>query len=68
MRGGGDFEEEGNPDGSDADGSVTISESKISRKTRGPSKACTPINACFVGYIPSSSVRLRKLQICPTGK
>jgi len=36
---GGDFEEEGNPDGSDADGSVTIMESKNSHKTHTPIKA-----------------------------
>jgi len=37
---GDDFEEEGNPNGSDADGSVTIMESKNSHKTRTPIKAC----------------------------
>ncbi len=36
---GDDFEEEGNPDGSDADGSVTIMARKNSRKTRTPIKA-----------------------------
>ena len=43
-----DFEEGVNPDGSDADGSVTISESKNSRKTHTPSKARTPIKARWI--------------------
>ena len=74
SEGGDDFEEEGNPDGSDADGSVTISESKNSRKTRTPSKARTPIKArwiypfikCEIAQTPNMSNREMKnpLSVC----
>ena len=48
SEGGDDFEEEGNPDWSDADVSVTIMESKNSRKTRTSIKARTPIKARWI--------------------
>ena len=56
---GGDFEEEGNPDGSDADGSVTIKESKNSHKTHTPIKACWifPFIKCEIAKTPNMSNR-----------
>ena len=48
SEGGDEFEEEGNPDWSDADVSVTIMESKNSRKTRTSIKARTPIKARWI--------------------
>jgi hypothetical protein len=56
---GDDFEEEGNPDGSDADGSVTIKESKNSHKTRTPIKACWifPFIKCEIAQMPNMSNR-----------
>ena len=56
----GDNFKNGNANGSDADGSVTINEARTTVKHVLLSR--------LVGYIPSSSVRLRKCQICQTGK
>jgi hypothetical protein len=62
SEGGDDFEEEGNPDGSDADGSVTIKESKNSRKTRTPIKArwIYPFIKCEIAQTPNMSNREMK--------
>jgi len=63
SEGGDDFEEEGNPDGSDADGSVTIKESKNSRKTRSPIKAhwIYPFIKCEIVQTPNMSNREMKI-------
>jgi hypothetical protein len=58
----GDDFEDGNADGSDADGSVTIKESKNARKTRTPIKACWiyPFIKCEIVQTPNMSNRKMK--------
>jgi hypothetical protein len=53
----GGYFEDGNADGSDADGTVTIKESKNARKTRTPINACWiyPFIKCEIAQMPNMS-------------